>query len=176
VNVHRVDGGERVHGPAEALYELAAFYRPRRGGNLNAAERLDSGRPWGRAHRAQYWCDVPRTSTMGKRRRLVGTVVGLGVILSAMIFALVQRRVQERLREALSRNAARRNALGNFLVLQLPSPRSRRWRNHLRLPDWSCRSPSRAGPSRASSSGCSGRADASSGMPGTSPGNLPKAT
>ena len=123
--------------------------------NLNAAERLDSGRPWGRAHRAQYWCDVPRTSTMGKRRRLVGTVVGLGVILSAMIFALVQRRVQERLREALSRNAARRNALGNFLVLQLPSPRSRRWRNHLRLPDWSCRSPSRAGPSRACNSGYS---------------------
>src|SRR5438093_1823890 len=32
--------------------------------NLNAAERLDSGRPWGRAHHAQYWCDVPRASTM----------------------------------------------------------------------------------------------------------------
>src|SRR5437870_6554756 len=40
---------------------------------------------------------------------------------------------------------------------QLPSPRSSPWRNHLRLPGWSCRSPSRAGPSRASSNGCSGR-------------------
>src|SRR5438552_12219940 len=118
--------------------------------NLNAAERLDSGRPWGRAHRAQYWCDVPRASTMGKRRRLVGTVVGLGVILSATIFALVQRRVQERLSEALSGNAARRNALGNFLVLQLPSPRSRRWRNHLCLLVWFCSSPYRAVSSGAS--------------------------
>jgi Transposase DDE domain group 1 len=40
----------------------------------------------------------------------------------------------------------------------------------------SCRSPSRTGLSRASSDGSSRRAPGSSGMPGTSPCNSPKAT
>ena len=41
---------------------------------------------------------------------------------------------------------------------------------------WPCRWPSRTGRSRASSNGSSRPADASSGMPGTSPCSLPKVT